>query len=75
MFSNVPSPSEEQLLSERHAGSTRTCPCFSEAPPFSDTALCNYPAKDSVFCLHVAAAGLLPALILIESQVLIVKGD
>lgn len=44
--------------------------------PSSDTTLCNYPAKDSGSCLHTAtAASLLAASILIESQVLIVKGD
>ncbi len=44
--------------------------------PSPDTTLCNYPAKDSGSCLHTTiAASLLAASILIESQVLIVKGD
>lgn len=33
VFSYVSSPSEEQLLSVRHAGSLCTCPCFSEDSP------------------------------------------
>lgn len=44
--------------------------------PSPDTTLCNYPAKDSGSSLHTATAvSLLAASILIESQVLIVKGD
>lgn len=33
VFSSVSSPSEEQLLSARHAGSLCTCPCFSKDSP------------------------------------------
>jgi len=33
VFSYVSSPSEEQLLSARHAGSLCTCPCFFEDSP------------------------------------------